>query len=729
MSVTEIPRICLNMIVKDEEHCILETLGNVCKYIDYYIISDTGSTDDTKEIIEEFFEEKGIKGEIHDVPWKNFGYNRSKALELCSGKAEYAFVMDADDLVRGNLVLPEKMTADAYNFQFGGGVKYNRLQIFRVNEDKPLWRYKGVLHEHPEFIPDHNPTIEKLTGDYYIESRRLGARNKDMHKYLRDAKVLEEEYKKDQTNSRTVFYLAQSYFDANVFDKAKFYYKKRVEMPGNMEERFFAAYRMSQCTARMSQDPKELVAELIYCSHIHPLRVEPFYDIARIMNKSQNYREAFEFGKLGLSLEYHERFLFSQKVIYDFLLLKEVIEAAYNIKEYQECFNLCQILLQRSSVPDDIVSDTKNKSKLCKRKIDKGKYKHKPTIVCYSGYSSLYSDKPSYGSELAFKYLIKQLGDHYRIIVFSETSKTIGFVENAMSFPIHYYKHFKDNNKVDKLIISRYIAFFMMHEVTAKEVYIWMHDIELHTHVVFPKQGEPSVERIPFKGYNFMKNLDHKVTKYITLTDWHRKHVMKMYKLDPNKVEVIGNGLNVELFEEKVDRVPQRFIWTSAPDRNLDTLLDYFEDIHKEFPKAELVICRGKELFTEKQLEKVKERDYITHKEFLSNENTVKEIMKSDVWFYPSLWPETYCISALEAQMAGCICIATDYAALTETIGLRGLLIKDNYATASYKEKAMKYVRMALNGEMEHLRKKGKKWASEQSWKKVGQKWIKMLGK
>ena len=39
--------LCLCMIVKNESHIILETLSSVRKYIDYWVICDTGSTDNT----------------------------------------------------------------------------------------------------------------------------------------------------------------------------------------------------------------------------------------------------------------------------------------------------------------------------------------------------------------------------------------------------------------------------------------------------------------------------------------------------------------------------------------------------------------------------------------------------------------------------------------------------------------------------------------------------------
>ena len=45
-----IPKICLNMIVKNESKVITRLLESVSPIIDTYCICDTGSTDDTKEI-------------------------------------------------------------------------------------------------------------------------------------------------------------------------------------------------------------------------------------------------------------------------------------------------------------------------------------------------------------------------------------------------------------------------------------------------------------------------------------------------------------------------------------------------------------------------------------------------------------------------------------------------------------------------------------------------------
>ena len=112
--------ICLNMIVKDESHIIKGTLEMLCNKInfDYWVICDTGSTDDTPKIITDFFKQKKIKGELHNEKWVNFAHNRTSALEKAYKKTDLLLVFDADDELHGNFNFPQEVSFDEYNMKF-----------------------------------------------------------------------------------------------------------------------------------------------------------------------------------------------------------------------------------------------------------------------------------------------------------------------------------------------------------------------------------------------------------------------------------------------------------------------------------------------------------------------------------------------------------------------------------------------------------------------------------
>ena len=90
------PTICLNMIVKNESNIITRLLESVLPIIDCYCICDTGSTDDTENIITQFFQKHCIPGKIVKEPFKNFEHNRNFALKSCLGMSDFVLLLDAD---------------------------------------------------------------------------------------------------------------------------------------------------------------------------------------------------------------------------------------------------------------------------------------------------------------------------------------------------------------------------------------------------------------------------------------------------------------------------------------------------------------------------------------------------------------------------------------------------------------------------------------------------------
>ena len=172
--------ICLNMIVKNEAHIIIDTLKNLCSYIDfsYWVISDTGSTDNTKELIIDFFNERGIVGELVENEWIDFAYNRTKALECAINKTDFLFVFDADDSIIGDFKLPAVYDCDRYTLNFGTDFSYVRPLLF-TNRKK--WCFKGVLHEYLENI-DSISNSNNIEGNYHVNSGRSGSRNKNPNK-------------------------------------------------------------------------------------------------------------------------------------------------------------------------------------------------------------------------------------------------------------------------------------------------------------------------------------------------------------------------------------------------------------------------------------------------------------------------------------------------------------------------------------------------------------------
>ena len=352
--------LCLNMIVKDESHIIETTLQNICQNfpITYWAISDTGSSDNTVALIEQFFKDKGIEGHIHHEPWKNFSHNRNAALKQCEGKSDYILIFDADDHVQGELNLPQlnsKTDVDSYMMQFtseSGGIKYLRKLIIK-NDGSYSWQ--GVLHE---FLKCNRPeNVAEINGNYAIVSGRKGNRSLDKNKYQKDAKILKEAFLAAEDTEllpRYAFYCAQSYRDAAMPEQAIEWYKKRVEIKAGWADEIYCSYIELGLLYEKQNDFEQA---LYYWQQgiIHdPSRAECWYHTARRHSWNKHTELAYIFGKQASEVPFPVgNRLFIMTDIYKYWCYYEWCINAYKLQKYSESYQAFKKLV--AACPQDLL--------------------------------------------------------------------------------------------------------------------------------------------------------------------------------------------------------------------------------------------------------------------------------------------------------------------------------------------------------------------------------------
>jgi glycosyltransferase involved in cell wall biosynthesis len=347
--VTARPAICLNMIVRNKAPIVAEALDVVAPYISSWVIVDTGSDDGTRNLIRNHMASLGIPGELHERPWRNFGDNRTEALTLAQGHADYILLMDADDTIVGT---PDftRLDADIYLMRYFGHEDISWFpRLFRDGVQVP---WEGVVHEYA--VWDDSSVVVRLEGDYHIDDRHLNSDNLSGQKYARNRDLLLAEIERNPEDARSVFYLAQSYFCLNDLVNARKWYARRIEMGGCGEEISYSMYKIAMSMEQLDEPLPVVRDAYMRAWEFRPVRAEPLHAIARRYRQDQHYQLGHLFAQQAAEIPFPEQeTLFVRPDIYAWRIADELAVCAYWIGKHAEAFTLCRRLLARPDLPDD----------------------------------------------------------------------------------------------------------------------------------------------------------------------------------------------------------------------------------------------------------------------------------------------------------------------------------------------------------------------------------------
>ena len=264
------PPLGLVMIVKDEAERIVRCLQSVEPFIDTWTICDTGSTDDTKALVEQTLGH--IPGRLVDHEWGGFGPSLTTALAEARCSANWLLRMDADmtfwcDVTfdfRKWMKRRRAARTDALYVELReGGDTWDLPLMVQGDLD---WRYVGPTHEYLDLT---GRNWMKLRG-VFMEHHADGTRRPE--KFTDDLALLAPGVAAGEP--RAIFYSAECLRFLGRTQEAIEMYQRRALIDDFEEERWWAQFQAANL--------RRNIAELYATWHQRKWRHEPLTAAARI---------------------------------------------------------------------------------------------------------------------------------------------------------------------------------------------------------------------------------------------------------------------------------------------------------------------------------------------------------------------------------------------------------------------------------------------------------------
>lgn len=262
------PTIGATIMMKNEHHRLHVTLESIIDAVDCIICFDTGSQDDTIDIVKNFSNKHKINLYLIQGEFVDFSVSRSILLDFCDTvDVGYLLLLDVNDELRGKEQLKilcdkmykEKCTGFLLTQRWFSGIATDIYFNVRLVKNHWDWRFKQKVHEFPIDTGSDNGDprfpVYKVTGsDIELFQDRTKDDDKSSKRFKRDREILLREYVKDPTNARVCFYLAQTVECLAEFQEALFYSKMRIPLGGFQEELFHSYMRCGNSMAGLGAD-------------------------------------------------------------------------------------------------------------------------------------------------------------------------------------------------------------------------------------------------------------------------------------------------------------------------------------------------------------------------------------------------------------------------------------------------------------------------------------------
>ena len=347
-------KIVLILMVRNESKIIQRCLKAVEGIVDAFCVHDTGSTDNTCELVEEFLQTH--KGCLTKSEWRDFGYNRTESFREAKKFLQgqdlsqiYGLLLDGDMVFQVGNLMSQTLTEVGYTIiQKNGNLEYPNCRLVRMDHD---WVCRGVTHEYWD-----GPTSSLPTSVCYIDDKNDGGCKSD--KFERDARLLEKGLAEEPDNVRYMFYLAQTYHCLGRNVDAIRMYKQRIKAGGWVEEPWYSLYVIGQIHMSMGNMPS-FEKYMLKAYAMRPTRAEPLYKLTKYFRENAQHFKAYQYMKMGLAVPMSTDSLFIEKDVYQHLFHyeKSILDYYVQTNKKEGARASLEYLLRDGSMIQNVLSN------------------------------------------------------------------------------------------------------------------------------------------------------------------------------------------------------------------------------------------------------------------------------------------------------------------------------------------------------------------------------------
>lgn len=164
------------------------------------------------------------------------------------------------------------------------------------------------------------------------------------------------------------------------------------------------------------------------------------------------------------------------------------------------------------------------------------------------------------------------------------------------------------------------------------------------------------------------------VDLFMFVSNWQRDRYCTRFNINSSKTMILRNGIGKpfeKYLNEPLNKTKNTSVYCSIPWRGLDLTVDIFNNIKQNTKDYTLDIYSGMNIYGQNDSMDMSKFNVngISYNKGVSQSELAHNLSKIEYLTYPNIFPETSCITALQAMACGCLVVTSNLGALKESMG------------------------------------------------------------
>jgi len=333
-------KICLTMLLNEQESNLCQSLKSIAPYLDYWVIADFSCSTSTIDLVSDILSD--IQGEFVEIDDLHRANAKNALITYATQFADYVLLAEPGmQFTIDDENFKQRLSADGYFIKSAMPVQHSEIRLIKTDKD---WAYHGAVNEF--LLAQDQYHIESIAD---VNTKSIKSSQQAQHESDHNSAILESVLQTSPTDAHALFNLARIKMQQSAWQESLDLFDRylQCDKKWDVEWHWYALYHRTKICEKLGAEFKLVVQGYNDAYEFRPSRAEPLYELARIHRMRNNFAKAHLYSTTAFHTPLPETEMFNlESAVYSWHIPSEHLLTSQKLNKQTDAIEAANFALK-----------------------------------------------------------------------------------------------------------------------------------------------------------------------------------------------------------------------------------------------------------------------------------------------------------------------------------------------------------------------------------------------